>query len=455
MNLPVIAVVILARNRQAYIDMVLARLREQDLPLSSFRVILVDNGSSPSLQPVAQLYDSTLPLTYIRLEDDISRAAARNRGLTEVVEPNVLFLDGDTLPDVDLIRQHLETLEDGQAAVSLGARREPRRRALFDRTSTTHGDYESFAALHAEAWQDTRVPDINLPVIQANFDRIAYRFFFSHNVAMRTAVATAVDGFNEKLSGWGLEDLEFGFRVKEQLRDGELIRWSPRAGSAHVPHLRDFARNSNEIKSNQKFLLATYKSFHWEGHWFAPPSLECLRIIMLERIAEKIQARTVARSHDLMEIEKWVDRDRSRNSWLLSTGHVQGWDTVPTGRRSNLSDWRDRTVPSFCGTQLPSDDSSACDVINIDIWRVLPWHHVSEILAEALRVGETACFVATAQHDADFSSLEAAVDVQDSCFVRDAEWIADGIGELGLAHEILRTPSMIAVRVSKARSSAS
>ncbi|MFE2179379.1 glycosyltransferase family 2 protein [Streptomyces sp. NPDC059455] len=454
MDFPEIAVVILAHNRQAHLDMVLARLQEQDVPLKTFRVILVDNGSSPSLEPMVQSYSSKLPLTYVRLADDLSRAAARNRGLAEVVEPNVLFLDGDTLADFDLIRQHLETLKDNQVVVSLGARRDPRRRSLFDQAPIEHGDYRSFAALQVEVSEDGRIPIITLPAIQANFDQIGYRFFITHNVAMRTAVATAVGGFNEKLTGWGLEDLEFGFRVQEHLRDGEVMRWSPQAGSMHVPHLRDFGRNLDEIRSNQTLLLDTYKSFHWEGHWIAPPSVECLRILILGRIAERLRGRTLVRSQDLIEIERWVERDRSRNSWLLSTGRIEGWDTVPTGYRSVLGDWRDPAVPSFCGTDLPSDDSSVANVINLDIWRVLPWLHVSELLSEALRVGETACFVATAQHDAEFADLEAdkSSDVQNSCFVRDAEWLADEIGELGYTQETLRTPSAIAVRVTKARS---
>jgi Glycosyl transferase family 2 len=443
-----IAVVILAQNRQEHVDMVLSRLSEQDVAPGAFRVVVVDNGSPVPLAPVVERYTAKLPVACIRIDNAISRPGARNLGLAKVTEPNVLFTDGDVLPDRDLIRRHLDVLADEQVAVSLGSRREPRLRTLCTPANQINRDPVSFAGLHGTAQQDMRIPNIDLPVIRANFDRIAFLCFYGSNLALRTSVAVAAGGFNEDLVGWGLDDLEFGFRVRGALRDGQVQRWSPQAGTAHIPRLRDFGRNLAEMKSNQETLLTMYQSFHWEGHKFASSTLECLRLIMLERIAETVAPAAMAADSDMTDIERWVDPTSETNSWLLGTGVMSGWETVPSGSRSSLRDWRDKSVPSFCGTQLPAADSSVHNVVNVDVWRVLPWHHVSEMLAEAARVARTAYFVSTARHDRQVGTLEAGDGVD---FAADAEWLATAIRDLGFECETKRTPSAHAIRVRTER----
>ncbi|RAS69737.1 GT2 family glycosyltransferase [Lentzea atacamensis] len=442
-----IAVVILEYNRHHHLDLILARLAEQDVTPERFRVIVVDNGSAEPLRRVVDEYASKLSTTYLRLETNAGRAKARNIGIEAVTEPAMLILDGDTLPDRDLVRRHLDVLADPAVAVSLGARREHRIRTLTTPSPLMGSSLSTFSALHDTAQRDLRIPDIEQPVIQDNFDRIGYFFLYTHNVAVRTEVVAASGGFNEDLDGWGLEDLEFGFRIREVLSDGQVMTWSPQAGSAHIPHLRDFNDNFGELKQNQTKLLETYRSFHWEGHRFASPLLECLRIIMIERFAEALGVDDV--QPELPEIEQWVGALEPGDTWLLGLGRLGGWRDVAGELRSSLVDWRDRGVPSFCGTQFLRDDRSLRNVVNVDVWRALPWHHVSEALAEARRVAEHPVFVATASHDERFAGLELGRGLDESVprFVEDAEWLASAIRDLGLDCETTRTPDAVAVRV--------
>jgi len=446
MSVHEIAVVILEYNRHHYLDLILERLAEQDIDPARFRVVVVDNGSADPLRPVVDDYASKLSISYLRIETNKGRAKARNIGIEAVVEPAVLILDGDTLPDRDLVRRHLEVLTDPSVAVSLGARREHRVRTLTTPT-LKDGLVTSFAGLHDSAQRDLRIPDIEQQVIQDNFDRIGYFFLYTHNVAVRTDVVAAAGGFNEALDGWGLEDLEFGFRIREALTNGQVMVWSPQAGSAHIPHLRDFGGNFGELKQNQTKLLETYRSFHWEGHQFASPLLECTRIIMAERFAEDVRADEVA--PELPEIEQWVGELRPGDSWLLGLGRLGGWRGVPPELRSSLVDWRDRGVPSFCGTQFLQADNSLRTVVNVDVWRALPWHHVSEALAEARRVSSQPVFVATAAHDQRSAALElgAGLDTAVPRYVEDARWLTAAVRDLGLECETIQTVDAVAVRV--------
>ncbi|MEU0530657.1 glycosyltransferase [Amycolatopsis tolypomycina] len=439
-----IAIVVLERNRRRYLEMVLSALCRQDIPLSRFRVIVVDNGSSEPLLPVVESFGSKLEIGCIRIDKAISRAAARNRGLAEVVESNVLLLDGDTLPDGDLVRRHLSVLADEGVVASLGARREHRPGTLHTQPLPPGASLTSFAALHDCAQQDLRIPAIEQRVIRENFDRICYFFFYTHNVAIRRSTVIASGGFNEDLTGWGLEDLEFGFRVREQLASGESIRWSPQAGSAHIPHLRDFGANLSELVTNQVTLLRHYKSFHWEGHRTASPDLECVRIIMAERLAEVFAKRAVV-GREMPEVERWAGVEAG-NSLLLGVGTMSGWHGIPAACRSSLADWRDRSVSSFCGTQFLAGDGSLCNVVNVDVWRALPWHHVSEMLAEAMRVSESAIFVSSLSYDKDLAGID-----RDSGsgprFVEDADFLANALSDFGLDFDVFRCADAAAVRV--------
>ncbi|QFZ17735.1 glycosyltransferase [Saccharothrix syringae] len=442
-----IAVVVLEYNRHKRLQLILERLTEQDIGQDRFRVVVVDNGSAEPLRPVVDDYASKLSIEYLRIEKPVSRGKARNCGIEAVREPAVLILDGDTLPDRDLVRRHLEVLADPDVAVSLGSRRERRVRSLTTPVPLDHDSPTTFAALHEQAERDLRVPDIDQPVIQANFRRIGYFFFYSHNIAVRTDIAKAAGGFNEELVGWGLEDLEFGFRIREVLSGGQTMKWSPQAGSVHVPHLRDFVRNFGDLKSNQEKLHQSYKSFHWEGHKFATPLLECLRIMMIEELTEALPHDAVL--PELPEIERWVGDVESGDSWLLGIGRVAGWRGIAPQLRSSLVDWRDPAVPSFCGTQFLHQDNTFRNVINLDVWRALPWHHVSEALGEARRVSQFPIFVATAAHDANVAGLESSPGLDRSVprFVEDAEWLAAAVRDFGLACETTRTAEAVAVRV--------
>jgi glycosyltransferase involved in cell wall biosynthesis len=444
---PEIAIVILEYNRAQYLNLLLARLTEQDIEPVRFRVIVVDNGSAEPLRSIADHYSSRLLIEYLRIGRPRSIAVAKNLGISSAVEPLVLVLDGDVLPDRDLVRRHLEALSAPETAVSIGSRRESRVCSLMEPAGTPATSYNQ---LHRAAESDLRIPQIEAQIIQENFDRIGYYFMYGHNFALWRKFAVDVGGFDEGLDGYGLEDLDFAFRLRLALPDGYVMTWSPQAATSHIPHLRDFDENMSDRKINKGKLLRKHRSFHWEGTRHSSVLGECARILLLEKLADYLRDTRINKV-GLPDVERWLGGETDvSDTYLLGIHPVSGWDGVPDCHRSSLVTWRDSSTPSFYGGEIPVDDGSFNNVVNTDLWRVLTWNYVSENLTEALRVARNAVFVATARHDAETAKIELdGARCAGPRFVVDTEWLTTALREFGFTPAVMRTGEVMAVCVTR------
>ncbi|HEU0087923.1 MAG TPA: glycosyltransferase [Pseudonocardiaceae bacterium] len=447
MTEPEIAVVILEHNRARYLEILLAKLAEQDIEVTRFRVIVVDNGSAVPLRPIVDSYSSRLRIEWVRINRPRSIAVAKNMGIDRTTEALVLVLDGDVLPGRDLVRRHLAVLSAPDAAVSIGTRREGR--AVDPGAGQPPGTpMVTYGLLQRAAETDVRLPLVEQQIIQDNFDRLGYYFLYGHNFALRREFLIASGGFDETLEGWGLEDVELGFRIRLALPDGYLMKWSPQAAVSHIPHLRRVCDNLHDMELNKQKALETHRSFHWEGRYRVSGLLECSRILLLEKLADHLRD-TQSVPVDVSAVKLWLDRGGgSGSSYLISTGRVCGWDPILDRNRSALVTWRDRSESSFSGLQLPVADRSLANLINVDVWRVLPWWHVSEALEEALRVARNVVFVATARHDRTVGELDPSSSVlRAPRFVEEAEWLVTALREFGFVPQVMRTGEVMAVCV--------
>ncbi len=103
-----ISIIIPSRNRIDTLPRVLLALENQDYPKSLFEVIVIDDRSSDGTREFLQAFAAQTKLEFQWLEGEAKNAgAARNLGLRTASGKRVLFLDADTIPGRDLIRQHL------------------------------------------------------------------------------------------------------------------------------------------------------------------------------------------------------------------------------------------------------------------------------------------------------------------------------------------------------------
>jgi hypothetical protein len=147
---PCLSVVILARDEGLRLVWVLEGLCMQTV--SDFEVIVINGRDDPPLQNLVDRYKKRLDIRYFTLEtnnNEAGLAGARNLGLNMVRAERTLFLDGDCLPDPDLVETHANFGAAG--FIPFGFRRMYPARKLYHFIPPV--DYQS---LQKHSYQDPR-----------------------------------------------------------------------------------------------------------------------------------------------------------------------------------------------------------------------------------------------------------------------------------------------------------
>lgn len=171
---------------------------QQKLERSKFDLIVVDDGSSPSLEYafrnfVKRFHDGQA--TFIRHEENQGRAKARNSGIMKATGDVLLFVDVDNVPAPDAFGAILEQFAGGELKAVRGSVR-----CTIDNVSKS-----AYTRFFDSRYLGARgVPS----------GPLSYRYFASDAVAISRFVLDKVGYFDEKFRAYGCEDEELGCRVK-------------------------------------------------------------------------------------------------------------------------------------------------------------------------------------------------------------------------------------------------
>lgn len=170
----------------------------QRLDRSKFELIVVDDGSCPSLYPVFNIFMDIFDgghAVFIRHETNQGRAKARNSGIFKASGDVLLFVDVDNVPHPDAFSSILEQFSDGGLkAVRGSVRCKPD--AVSKSAYTRFFDNRYLGA--------RGFPSGPLP----------YRYFASDALAISRLALEQVGYFDEQFRAYGCEDEELGCRVK-------------------------------------------------------------------------------------------------------------------------------------------------------------------------------------------------------------------------------------------------
>jgi glycosyltransferase involved in cell wall biosynthesis len=214
---PTTAVIVTTYNRLDALRAVLDGYREQHD--ARFELIVADDGSGSATRELVEAYarDAPFVLRHVWQEDRGFRAGAvRNRALAQTHAEYVIFSDGDCVPPPSFVRRHLELAEPGYFVAG--------NRVLLTESFT--GDVLD-KTLPIHRWRTARwlaawlARDVNraLPLV-----RLPDGAFRKHtpdrwfgvktcNFAAWRADLVRVNGFDERYSGWGLEDSDLVLRL--------------------------------------------------------------------------------------------------------------------------------------------------------------------------------------------------------------------------------------------------
>jgi GT2 family glycosyltransferase len=276
---PRISVVVPTHNRAADLRLTLASLCEQTLPADRFEVIVTDDGSGDETRSVVDSFADRLRLKYSFQEDLAARSAAvRDNGVTRVrnagarlaAAPLLVFLDCATLAGPDLLTAYLA----GPPAATAGyVYAYPPRRVDDPGYVCPVGLAEAVRTLTPERVVDRYRDDPRFrDPRHGEFEKVGFdlgnrlfpeELFWSSNCAVPAADFWAVGGFDEDFRGWGLDDVDLGYRLA---RNGTAIRLNLDAWAIETPHERDGALNFAGLERNARSFFGKYR--------FAEPPLE-------------------------------------------------------------------------------------------------------------------------------------------------------------------------------------
>lgn len=237
-----ISVIIPTYNRYECLEKVLTALEKQTLPLDSFEVIVVDDGSTDETMDAVTRFmsASSMHLKYIKQENK-KQGAARNNGLSYANMPLIAFIGDDIIPAPDFLKAHLcrhnhENIDDKLAVTGHTKWSDELKITPFMEYIHEYGYQFGYSIME----------DIN---------DLPFNFFYTSNISLSKQFLFKQDMiFDENFETYGWEDIELGYRLK---KEGMRLCFEHRAIAFHN-HPIDFSsfcrRQFNVGKSSRSFL---------------------------------------------------------------------------------------------------------------------------------------------------------------------------------------------------------
>jgi GT2 family glycosyltransferase len=197
---PTVSVVIVHYNQPEQLARTWRALRGQTLLPTE--VVIADDGST-----VVPSAPRGGPPTTVVAQPDLGfrAAAARNLGAAHCCGEILVFLDADTVPAPDFLRQLTRRVAQCRDVVAVGRRRHADLRGL-----PVDADPAGAVELDEPAWlRDGYAGTADLLAA----DGRSFRFVISAVMACRRALHEELGGFDERFVGYGGEDWDFAYRA--------------------------------------------------------------------------------------------------------------------------------------------------------------------------------------------------------------------------------------------------
>ncbi|MEC0244256.1 glycosyltransferase family 2 protein [Paenibacillus chitinolyticus] len=372
-------------------------------------LIVVDDGSNDGTSFYIEQIRSVLPkLRYMyRPRDEHSgRSCARNTGLREAAGEYVCFLDAGMLVPQNFVSRIFTLYEKSLAAVTLhfmyGIDLDPAVTDISVVEGITPDNIGEIAAKLSKlpAWKDRREPFFLY--MRDDIQQLALPWEMGYSGAITVPARTALEigGFDESYKGWGVEDIDFAYRLH---RKGVNFRSDRQTYAIHYPHgsassgdRQAFSDYQNRIQMHTKFKELETELFpEYQGHFYGA-FIEKMNTLQLPKLTayraeelDKVYACTALSSDTLL-----IGADDPELVRHLDVSHIY------VHNRTTLELFRaefpSRVVEYSLGLRsfLPANTFELCIVT--DIIRVLHPEVRAKLLRELTRISSEVILLLTA-----------------------------------------------------------
>jgi len=253
-----ISVVIPACDRHEILTEVIARWSKQSYPSEAFEVIVVDDGSRESLRSCLEGAPANVRLVeHAGAMGTFRAGAARQRGAELARFEHLAFVDADVAVGADFLWALDWVHQRVDDAVLLGY--------LSGYNLHDIGYIHTLADLRRAERAEALaiIPDRSRePTLRACFDNLdwldePWRLAYTGNLSLTKTTLRRIGGFAPEFSGWGLEDIDLGYRLH---RAGARFVFSRFAVGYHIVDPAEGpSRNPFRAPAPTRDLFETYE----------------------------------------------------------------------------------------------------------------------------------------------------------------------------------------------------
>ena len=242
-----LSVIIPAFNNPEYVKITLLSLKAQKTSLSEWEILLIDDSYEFCMNEFAK-WD--FPQLRVINKEHGGRADARNFGIKNAKGKIIVFIDSDIIVEKDFIQRHYNHHKSNIERVVLGDVRHIEADNFKKVKEIVAVDSWDIAQLFKYVKKDAYINLSELVFINSS---IAYEIgwiccLFSNCSVPKVAFESS-GIFDKEFTGWGLEDIELGYRFKKKgikfLYDKNLINY-------HLDHIADGNSMLSDMSSNIK-----------------------------------------------------------------------------------------------------------------------------------------------------------------------------------------------------------
>lgn len=234
---PEVSLIVTSYQKPRHLRLVLASIAMQQGVEGRFELIVADDGSTDETPALVERFAlaADFPVKFTtHPHESFQVSRTRNEGASASVAPYLIFVDGDCLVPPDFIVQHLKRRRRGVVMFGDRYQLEQDVSAGIDETLVQAGGYRTLVTRQERrrlAKQDRKTRWYNF-IRHRSKPRL-----LGSNFGLWRADYERVNGFDENYEGWGCEDDDFGFRLRDAgLKLRSIVRWTC---GYHVWHPRD------------------------------------------------------------------------------------------------------------------------------------------------------------------------------------------------------------------------